>query len=127
MTKLTPTEIEQCLDVLMHSEPHQAQSVWRRAFDLLAGDLWRARRIRRYCAIPAAIVAALAVVFLHGERWDLRDVGNLFCFEAIALGVAHLSVARLFAVLDREETVASALRYFGAHNLPLEEPFLGSS
>ena len=127
MTKLTSGEIEQHLDTLMRSEPQQAQSGWRRAFDLLARDLWGARRVRRLCAIPAAIIATLAVIAFHGEHWDLEDIRNLFAFELLTLAAIHFFMTKFFAVLDREDTVASALRYFGAHDLSIEEPFLGSS
>lgn len=105
-------DIDTWIDRLDRAEPHQ--SGWREAYDRLDATWARARAIRRYCAIPAAIVAAIAVIVLHGQAWGFDDLQHLFSVEAAVLLLLFWIVAKLFPALDREDRISALLRYYGA-------------
>lgn len=115
----TLAEVDDHIDVLDRAEPQQPQATWRRAFDALSEALWRARRVRRYCAIPAALLAAILVIVFHGEVWDFDDIRNLFGVELGLLLLIRFVLSKAFAVLEREDRVVALLRYYGARNLSI--------
>lgn len=122
MSALTAAEVASLIDTLDRSEPHAPQMHWRAAYDTLETALRGTRRVRRYLAIPAAIFAAILVVVFHGEAWNFDEIRNLFVIEGLTLIALHFALSKIYAVLAREGRIAALLTYFGARDLPEEEP-----
>lgn len=120
MAGYSHADVQAWLDKLERAEPHHARGTWIAFYDRLHDTLLRARKIRRYCAAPAAIVAAMTVILLHGNVWDLDDVRNLFLVEFLALGIVAFALTRLCPVLADESRVQTILRYYGAQDVPAE-------
>lgn len=114
-------DVKAWIDILQRSEPQHARGTWGKAYDSLHTALLHARKLRRYAAIPAAILAGAFVIFLHGSVWDLHDIYNLFIVEAVALLLLHFILTKVFVVLAYEDQVQTLLRYYGAQDVPLEE------
>jgi len=122
MSALTAAEVASLVDTLDRSEPHAPQMHWRAGYDTLETALRSARRVQRHLALPAAIFAAILVVVFHGKVWDFDDIRNLFVIEGLTLIALHFALSKTYAVLAREGRIAALLTYFGARDLPEEEP-----
>lgn len=120
-TNPTRTDIDAWIDTLDRAEPHHSLGAWREAYDRLRAALLQARKIRRYCAIPAAVIAGVLVIVFHGEVWDFDDIRNLFGVEGAVLFGFYFLLAKIFPVLGREDRVQTLLRYYGAQDVPHEE------
>jgi hypothetical protein len=117
----TLEEVDRHINVLDHAEPYTAQDTWRPSFNFLRATLLGARRVRNYCTIPAAIIAALLVVLFHGDVWDWDDFRNLLGLEAAAIFGLRIAMSSVFAALEREDRLQTLLRYFGATDVILDE------
>lgn len=113
-------EIEAWIDTLDRAEPHHVPAQWSEAYAQLLAALQHASKVRRYSAIPAAIVAALLIIVFHGESWGADDIRNLFGAELAALLSLNFLLEKLYPVLDRESRVRALLKYYGAHDMPSE-------
>ena len=113
-------DVKAWMETLYQREPHHSRDTWGAAYDRLRTALLHARKLRRYCAIPAAVVAALLVIALHGEVWDIQDAVNLFGVEAIMLLLLHFILTKVFVVLAYEDRVQTLLQYYGATDVPYE-------
>lgn len=115
----TLAEVDGHIDTLDRTEP--TRSGWQPAFNALHQALGHARKVRRYCVIPAAVIAAALIIVFHGEVWNWDDARNLLAVELILLGGMRFAMTKVFAVLDREDRVQALLRYYGAKDLPYED------
>jgi hypothetical protein len=113
-------DVKAWIETLYQHEPHHSRDTWGVAYEGLRTALLHARQLRRYCAVPAAILAAVLVIVLHGEVWDLQDAANLFGVEAIVLLLLHFVLTKIFVVLAYEDNVQTLLRYYGATDVPYE-------
>jgi hypothetical protein len=114
-------DVKAWVETLYRREPQHDRRTWGEAYDGLHAALLHARKLRRYCTIPAALLAAVFVVLLHGRVWDFEDIRNLFAVELIVLTGLHFFLTKIFVVLAYEDGVQTLLRYYGAHDVPYEE------
>lgn len=110
-------DVKAWIETLYLHEPHHNRDAWGAAYDSLRVALLHARKLRRYAAIPAVVLAAILVIVLHGQVWDLQDALNMFGVEAIVLLVLHFILTKVFIVLAYEDSVQTLLRYYGASDV----------
>lgn len=116
-TKPPLAEIDRHIDVLDRAEPHLPDPKWLGSYLVLRKALRRARDTRRVCAAPVVVLAAIVVILLHGEAWDLYDLQWLVLLDAMGVGLLRAFLANVYAPLLREERIQVLLRYFGDDQL----------
>ena len=126
MSTANPTraQVDAWIDTLDYSEPDRPRGIWGEAYDRLHMALLHARKIRRYCLIPAAIAAGILVIVFHGRVWDFDDIRNVFGIEGGLILALYFLLTKFFPVLARENRVQTLLRYYGAKDVPHEEEAL---
>lgn len=117
----TLSDIRVWMDVLDRAEPEHLRGKWGEAYDRLHDTLLNARKVRRYCAIPAVLIAAATVILLHGQVWDFDDIRNLFGVELMTVLLLHFLLTKFYPVLAQEDRVQTLLRYYGAQDVPHED------
>lgn len=121
ITRYSTEDVRAWIETLDRGEPDQPRNTWGGAYDRLHDALLYARKLRRYCAIPAVVIAAVTVITLHGRVWDFDDIRNLFGIELAAVLLLHFLLTKVFPVMAREDRVQTLLRYYGAKDVPHEE------
>ena len=114
-------DVKAWLETLYRREPQHDRRTWGKAYDGLRVALLHARNLRRYCTIPAAVVAAAFVILLHGRVWDFEDIRNLFAVEFLVIAGLHFFLTKIFVVLAYEDSAQTLLRYYGAQDVPYEQ------
>ncbi|QGZ95544.1 hypothetical protein [Terricaulis silvestris] len=117
----TRVQVAAWIDVLDGAEPQHLRGRWGEAYDRLHTALRYARKVRRYSAIPSALIAVVLVIIFHGEVWDFDDIYNLLGLEMAVLFTGYFVLTKMFAVLAEENRVQSLLRHYGAQDVPHEE------
>ncbi|ANP44864.1 hypothetical protein [Candidatus Viadribacter manganicus] len=121
IARYSSDDVRAGIDTLDRGEPDQARGGWGEPYDRLHDALLDARKTRRYCAIPAMLIAAALVILFHGRVWDFEDIRNLFVIELGAVLLLNFLLTKVFPVLAREDRVQTLLRYYGAQDVPHEE------
>ncbi|MCX7359746.1 MAG: hypothetical protein NT015_16610 [Alphaproteobacteria bacterium] len=124
IARYSTDDVRAWIDTLDRGEPEQPRLGWGESYDRLHDTLLYARRIRRYCAIPAILIAAGVIILFHGHVWDFDDIRNLFGTELCMVMLLHFALTKVFPVLAREDRVQTLLRYYGATDVPHEHEAL---
>lgn len=107
-------DVDSWLDALDREEPQARTAIWRPAFEKLSTGLHDARRIRNVVRVVVAAIVVGLVVLLHSGPWSGTFVRDLFGIGAATAMAVEFALAKVFPVLDREQRIVAALRYFGS-------------
>lgn len=122
-------------------EPETRIAVWRPAFESLTTALTHARKIRgiaRGCMIAIVLIGALAWFLIYGYASDRvliddphvallatetppggyfvlpRAFRDALLLATFLVAAAEFTLAKLYAVLGREQRIVTSLKYFGS-------------